>query len=239
MNHHIHLFGRKAEQPARFDHFEAFVHERCGIDSDALAHFPGGMIQRLQRASRRPTLRPGFRERARPRQSGSASKPHCAGLRGGIGARHCARCPLESIRYPIWRRLRLPVFRLPPEPLYWPAPRVFLGKSLHMSLPGQRRPQSQTIRNQLRWRLRPRFAPAVHRQAGATAPLGGDRPAYLLDSDGHLRLPSRRFGVEIEQSARLGGRYCDPPPRRESGIDRDGGRRRPKCSHRWTRLNQG
>ena len=47
MNQHADLVGRHIEETARFDHLEAFVHQGCRIDGDALAHLPGGMIERL------------------------------------------------------------------------------------------------------------------------------------------------------------------------------------------------
>src|SRR3954453_15764148 len=44
---HLYLRWWQAEETAGFDDFEPFVHQRGGIDSDALAHLPGGMIERL------------------------------------------------------------------------------------------------------------------------------------------------------------------------------------------------
>src|SRR3984957_18966041 len=41
----FHFGGRKVKQSARLDDFEAFVHQSCGIDGNALAHFPGGMVE--------------------------------------------------------------------------------------------------------------------------------------------------------------------------------------------------
>ena len=47
MDDHVNFVEVHAEEPARFDHFEALVHERGGVDGDALAHFPVGMRQGL------------------------------------------------------------------------------------------------------------------------------------------------------------------------------------------------
>ena len=52
MNHHFDARHLDVEKPARFDHFEAFVEERGGIDRDLGAHVPG-----------RVTKRPLFRDR--------------------------------------------------------------------------------------------------------------------------------------------------------------------------------
>ena len=47
MNHDIDLFRRDIKQPTRFDDFQSFVHQRCRIDGDPLAHLPNGMFQSL------------------------------------------------------------------------------------------------------------------------------------------------------------------------------------------------
>ena len=47
MNHDVNFVEIHAEKPARFDHFETLVHERGGVDGDALAHFPVGVRQGL------------------------------------------------------------------------------------------------------------------------------------------------------------------------------------------------
>jgi hypothetical protein len=47
MNDDVDLIGTQVEEPARFDDFEAFVHQGGGIDGDAVAHFPVGMGESL------------------------------------------------------------------------------------------------------------------------------------------------------------------------------------------------
>ncbi len=42
------LGGREVEEAAGFDDLEAFVHHGGGVDGDALAHDPGGMLERLR-----------------------------------------------------------------------------------------------------------------------------------------------------------------------------------------------
>ena len=47
MHQNADLAGRHVEQPASLDHLKAFIHQGCRIDSDALAHLPGRMVERL------------------------------------------------------------------------------------------------------------------------------------------------------------------------------------------------
>ena len=49
---HDHIDARHldVEKPARFDHFQALVEERRGIDGDLRAHVPRRMLQRLRDA---------------------------------------------------------------------------------------------------------------------------------------------------------------------------------------------
>ena len=47
MNDDVNLIGTHAEQPARFDDFEAFVHHGSGVDSNTIAHFPVGVSEGL------------------------------------------------------------------------------------------------------------------------------------------------------------------------------------------------
>src|SRR5258708_7007521 len=47
MNEHVHLIGREIEEPAGFNDLETLVGHGRGVDGDAIAHLPGGMIQRL------------------------------------------------------------------------------------------------------------------------------------------------------------------------------------------------
>src|ERR1700741_1781262 len=47
MNEDIDFVEAHAEEPAGFDHFEAFVHQGGRIDRDSAAHFPIGMSESL------------------------------------------------------------------------------------------------------------------------------------------------------------------------------------------------
>src|ERR1700722_10710028 len=47
MHQDFHLRRRQVKEPARFDHFEALIHQRGRVNSDALPHLPCGMIERL------------------------------------------------------------------------------------------------------------------------------------------------------------------------------------------------
>ena len=47
MHNHLHFRGRQIKQAARLDDLEAFVHQGSGINGDALAHLPSGVIQRF------------------------------------------------------------------------------------------------------------------------------------------------------------------------------------------------
>ena len=42
------LLGRQVEEAAGFDDLEAFVHQGRGVDGDAVAHVPRGMIEGLR-----------------------------------------------------------------------------------------------------------------------------------------------------------------------------------------------
>ena len=85
---HFHV-----EEPAGFDHFEAFVEEGGGIDGDLAAHVPGGMLERLLDGGGGDLL-------ARPVRNGPPlavrmrrlTSSRARGLRG-TGRWRCARCP--------------------------------------------------------------------------------------------------------------------------------------------------
>src|SRR5579859_390803 len=47
MDNHVNLIRAHAEEPARLDDLETFVHHGGGIDGDAVAHFPVGMGEGL------------------------------------------------------------------------------------------------------------------------------------------------------------------------------------------------
>src|SRR5262245_11246928 len=49
MDHNFYILRLEVKEPAGFSHFESLVHQRCGIDRDALAHLPGWMIEGLGR----------------------------------------------------------------------------------------------------------------------------------------------------------------------------------------------
>ena len=69
-------FGSTAKEPARFDHFEPFVHQSRRIDGDALPHAPVGMRQRLFRSGLRHLRNRSLAKRAaRSRQD---QPPHFA-----------------------------------------------------------------------------------------------------------------------------------------------------------------
>ena len=48
VNDDVDALHLDVEEPARFDHLEAFVEEGRRIDRDLLAHFPGGVLERLR-----------------------------------------------------------------------------------------------------------------------------------------------------------------------------------------------
>ena len=47
VHEHLYLLHVHAEQPFGLDDLEAFVHVRCGIDGDFVAHLPVGVTQRI------------------------------------------------------------------------------------------------------------------------------------------------------------------------------------------------
>src|SRR5215469_6006910 len=47
MDDYTNLVWRQVEEAAGFDHLETFVHERGGVDGNAVTHFPGRMVERL------------------------------------------------------------------------------------------------------------------------------------------------------------------------------------------------
>src|ERR1700691_5223803 len=47
MDNYCHLRGRHMKQSASLNHFESFVHQSRGVDGNAFAHLPRGMIERL------------------------------------------------------------------------------------------------------------------------------------------------------------------------------------------------
>ena len=52
MHDHRYIFPGHSEQPVRLDHFKGFVHQGSGVDSDLVAHAPGGMPESLVRGDR-------------------------------------------------------------------------------------------------------------------------------------------------------------------------------------------
>ena len=47
MNHDVDVVIIYAKQIVRFNHFQAFVHQGCGINGDFPAHGPVGMLERV------------------------------------------------------------------------------------------------------------------------------------------------------------------------------------------------
>ena len=45
VDEHFNLRGLHAKQPFGLNHLEAFIHQRCRVDSDFIAHAPSGMFQ--------------------------------------------------------------------------------------------------------------------------------------------------------------------------------------------------
>src|SRR5258708_28845390 len=58
MYDHRNLLGRQIEQATGFDDLESLIHQGGRVNGDAVAHFPGGMVQRL---SHRNIGKVGFR----------------------------------------------------------------------------------------------------------------------------------------------------------------------------------
>src|SRR5450756_1570640 len=90
-----------------------------------------------------------------PTPSESAGPPRPAALPASIDARHCARCPPESVPFPLPERHPSPVFRLPPALLYSPIQSLSSGELLRRSPPIRLRLRLLIIRNPPRLRLRP------------------------------------------------------------------------------------
>ncbi len=102
MDDDINFRERNIEKPASFDHFEAFVHQRGGIDGDALAHLPFGMVEGLFGSG----VGDG-RERSAAKWAAAGGEDQGGGLlpasfpagrRGDIDGWRCARYPREAIR---------------------------------------------------------------------------------------------------------------------------------------------
>src|SRR5450755_1542782 len=53
MHHHLHPAGWQVEQTTSLDDLKSLVHQSRRVDCDALAHFPGGMVQGLRYCDRR------------------------------------------------------------------------------------------------------------------------------------------------------------------------------------------
>src|SRR6202453_1224832 len=47
MDNYCHPRGRHMKQSTSLNHFESFVHQSRGVDGNAFAHLPRGMIERL------------------------------------------------------------------------------------------------------------------------------------------------------------------------------------------------
>ena len=73
VNHHFDFGWREIEKPTSFDNFETFVHQRCGIDCDAITHLPCWMPQSLFGRN----IREQMRGRCPKRSTGSRENQPC------------------------------------------------------------------------------------------------------------------------------------------------------------------
>src|SRR6202789_4725566 len=81
MHRHLHLRGGKVEEAAGFDDLQGLVEDGGGVDGDALAHDPGGVLEGLGWGDALEVGELGVAERA-----GGCREPDLFDLRSGAGA---------------------------------------------------------------------------------------------------------------------------------------------------------